>query len=46
LVREYKDYELAYCESQSVADAKHLEANLLEQYEMEHGELSPQNKRR
>lgn len=39
LVGESNDYELAFVETASRPDAIMLEANLLDKYEAEHGEL-------
>jgi excinuclease UvrABC nuclease subunit len=46
LIGDSSDYELAYVETKSGAEAIGLEATLLEKYEEEHGELPPENKRR
>ena len=46
LVGHCSDFEVSYVETKSVPDAKRLEARLLEQYERDHGELPPENKRR
>lgn len=46
LMGDCADYELAYVATDSIPEAKMLEAVLLEKYEREHGELPPENKRR
>jgi excinuclease UvrABC nuclease subunit len=45
LVGDSSDYEVSVSQTDSAPEAKFLEARLLEQYESEHGELPPENKR-
>ncbi len=46
LIGDCADYELAFVATNSIPEAKMLEATLLEKYEGEHGELPPENRRR
>ena len=46
LVGESADYQVAFVVTRSGAEARSLEAELLERYEADHGELPPQNRRR
>jgi hypothetical protein len=46
LVGDCSDYELAFAVAASIPQAIMLEATLLEEYESQHGELPPENKRR
>lgn len=45
MVGDCFDYEVSVSQTDSAPEAKFLEARLLEQYESEHGELPPENKR-
>lgn len=45
LVADCADFEVAFIETKSIPEAKALEATLLEKYEIDHGELPPENKR-
>lgn len=45
LVADNEDFEVAFAIARSVPEAKMLEATLLENYETDHGELPPENKR-
>jgi excinuclease UvrABC nuclease subunit len=45
LVGDCTDFEVSFTETKSNPNAKMLEAELLEQYESEHGQLPPENKR-
>jgi hypothetical protein len=46
LVRQSTEFELGFVAVASPAKAKALEAELLERYERDHGELPPENRRR
>jgi excinuclease UvrABC nuclease subunit len=46
LIGNCSDFEVSVAATESIPKAKFLEATLLEQYEAEHGELPPENKRR
>lgn len=46
LIGSTTDYELAFVATNAAPEAIMLEAKLLERYELEHGELPPENKRR
>jgi hypothetical protein len=45
LIADSAEFELAYVEAKSIPEAKTLEATILDNYERDHAELPPENKR-
>jgi hypothetical protein len=46
LVGDSSEFELAFVEGESMPQAKMLEATILDNYERDHAQLPPENKRR
>jgi hypothetical protein len=46
LVGDSSEFELAFVEAKSIPEAKMLEATILDDYERDHAQLPPENKRR